>query len=130
MGSVLYRQFLSPGVKVINRSSFPVTLEEAGYDLQDGQSYPLTRLDAPGRYSSGGQIWIPDKLPQRLEPRSSLCLAWWDKYEEELKGKKIQHVYAKTACGARSRGRNRGLRAMAEKLAQGNAVMIPVEKQQ
>ena len=125
-GAAIQQPFLSPGIAVVNLSSFPVTVEEVGYDLKSGDVYPLSRIDARGQWSQSG-MWTPDRLPQRLEARASLRVAWWDKDEDSLKGKRIRSAYARTACGARVRRSNRVLRNVAERLANRHAVMEPVE---
>ena len=75
-------------------------------------------------------VSFPDKLPQRLEARTALRMTWWDKDEEALKGKRIRNAYARTACGSTARARSsRAFRKMAARLAQGCAVMEPIEDQ-
>jgi hypothetical protein len=115
----------SPGLKFINRSPFALTLQELGYEFSDGNTYRLTRLpDYPGERS--GPLWAPDKLPQRMEPRSFLRAALWDDDEQALMGKKIVCAYAVTACGSRfkvSRYLNRELRNLARDLASGRSVL-------
>ncbi len=119
----------SPGLKIVNMSSFPITLEEVGYFLKGGENYLLTRLDMPGQRSDSGFLWSPDKFPQMLEARTSLRIALWDKDEDELKGKRIVGAYAKTTCGVTAKvGRfNHKLRTLSNELSKGNAVMTPVE---
>jgi hypothetical protein len=126
-GSVIYRQFSSPGVLVRNLSSFPVVFEEIGYDFIDGESYCLSRIVSPGRWSEGGR-WMPDELPQKVEARTSLRMALWDKDEEKLKNKQIRRAYAKTACGITAHGRNRALRKVFKRLTYGYSVFEPLEK--
>src|SRR5580704_3366668 len=75
-GGAIYGRFLSPAVAIINLSSFPVTVEEVGYEVDGGEKHMLSRIDAPARLAAGGQFWISDRLPQRLESRSALRMAW------------------------------------------------------
>jgi hypothetical protein len=129
-GGTESRPLTSPGLKIVNKSSFPVTIEEVGYSLKGSENYYLlTRLDMPGQSSKSGFLWTPDKFPQRLEARTSLRLAWWDKDEDALKGKRIVGAYAKTTCGIMTKvGRfNLKLRTLADELAKGTSVMKPLE---
>lgn len=80
--------FLSPGIEIVNLSAFPISIAEVGYELKSGLNFKLTRLDTRGRYVQA--LWIPDKLPQRLDARSSLRVALSDNDEEHLKGKEIR----------------------------------------
>jgi hypothetical protein len=57
-GGTISKPFRSPGVLVVNRSLFPVTIEEVGYDIGNGGPYVLSRLDSPGQYSNEGR-WFP-----------------------------------------------------------------------
>lgn len=109
--------FLSPGIEIVNLSSFPISVAEVGYELKSGLNFKLTRLDTRGRYVQA--FWIPDKLPQRLDARSSLRIALSDDDEEHLKGKEIRRCYVITECHTKVYGRNRHLRDTAEKLARG-----------
>ena len=126
-GGEITQPFLSPGVAIVNLSSFPVTLEEVGYELKAGETYRLSRIDAPARWSTMGSP-ILEELPKRLEARSSIRLSWWDEDEQSLKGKRINRAYARTACGTLSHGRNRTLRKMASRLAQGSDVVEAIEQ--
>jgi len=76
-GQAIPKPVRSPGVLVVNRRSFPVTIEEVGYDIGTDGHYILSRLDSPGRYTNKERL-IEDRLPQRLEARTSLRVTWWD----------------------------------------------------
>jgi hypothetical protein len=123
MGQAIYGRFLSPGIAVINLGSFPVTLEEVGYEFKDGEKYPLTRIADPN-WSSG----VSEKLPQRLEAHASVRMSLWVQEEETLKGLRIRRAYARTACGTTVCVRNHALRRLTEQLTRGEPLMERVEK--
>jgi hypothetical protein len=122
-GQVIYGRFLSPGIAVVNLSSFPVTLEEVGYEFKDGEKYPLTRIDNPNQRSG-----VSEELLQRLEAHGAVRMSLWRPEEERLRGLRISRAYARTACGTTLCVRNRALRKLAEQLTRGEALMERVEK--
>lgn len=121
-GQVIYGRFLSPGIEVINLSSFPLTLEEAGYEFKDGEKYLLTRIDDPKQYSG-----VSKTLPQRLESHGALRMSLWPQEGEHLRGLRIRRAYARTACGANVRTRNHALRTLNEQLMGSEALMKRIE---
>ena len=125
-GSIQELPFRSPGIEVVNLSAFPITVADVGYEFRTGENYPLSRLDKGGRFN--GHFWIFDKLPQRLEARSSLRVALWDKDEEYLKGKRIQRCYAITECHTSAYGRNPSLQETAKRLAKDMDIFEPVQE--
>ena len=129
LGGATRQLFMSPGLKILNNSPFPVTLEEAGYVLKGGGNYLLTRLDMPDQQSESGFLSSPERFPQGPEVRTSLRVAWWDNDEDNLKGKHILRAYAKTTCGtiAKVGKLDSKLRTLADELAKGSAVMKPLE---
>ena len=124
-GGKIEKTVCSPAVSIVNLSPFPITLEEIGYELKNHAPHSLSRVGLPGRVSGG--MWIPDKLPQRLESHASLKVAWWDEDEKALKGKCIRRAYAKTVCGTTVRGKNSLLNSVAGRLVKGEDVMAVVE---
>jgi hypothetical protein len=121
--------FLVPGVEVINLSAFPITINEVGYEVTGGSSYPLSELDAPVRWTPAADATIPivDKLPQRLDPRASLRMVWSQADEPNLKGKTLRRTYAKTVCGTTARGRSAMLRELRAKVNRGIEVIERIE---
>ncbi len=109
-------------------SSFPVTVKEVGYVFEDGSEYHRLEVIAAPRWieTSGGTIPMPEKLPQRLEPRAALSMKWTN-VEPQLRGKRIKRAYAKTACGTTAHGRSTTLNVLARKLECGEEVTERIE---
>lgn len=123
LGQAIYGHFLAPGISVVNLGSFPVILEQVGYEFRDGEKYPLTRIATPSR-STG----VAEKLPQRLEAHGVVRMSVWVQEEERLRGMRIRRAYARTACGTTVWVRNRVLGRLTERLTRGEAIMERVEK--
>jgi len=128
-GQPIYEKAISPSITVVNTSSFPVTVEEVGYEVEGDATFRLSRIVEPaeGRYSSTGMTWIPEKLPQRLEPRTAIKLAWHDRDQQHLAGKRIRRAVVKTACGAIVRARNKSLRDLSQSVKNGQQAIRPVQ---
>lgn len=129
-GNPILGHFLVPGVEVINLRSFPVTVKEVGYEVKDGTTHPLSEIDASLRWTQTGAGTIPivEKLPQRLEPRASLRMAWPENDEPNLRGKQIRRAYVKTVCGTTARARSSALTELAWKMTHGEQVVERVEE--
>ncbi len=125
-GSVITKPYVAPGVKIVNLSSFAVTLEEVGYELQDGQQYALSRIDSVGRISGG--MYAPDKLLRQIQPRGSLRMLGKSSDESNLNNKRIHKVYARTACGTTQRKRNKEIKRISSLLENGQPVVQQFEQ--
>ena len=76
------------GIGVINLSEFPVTISDVGFLLKNKQRATTISVDS---------IDQPDKLPVRLEPRTS-----YHKYfniEKAVLPKQTKYAYVNTQCG-------------------------------
>jgi|SRR5579872_551248 len=120
-GQVCSGTFITPAIDVVNHSNFPITITEVGYEVDRSETYRLSRIDAPVRWQ--GHMPVSEKLPQRMESRTSLRLAWSDQDKTNLKGKQIRRAYAKTACGTTAHGHNSELRRLVECLKRGKVVI-------
>ena len=82
------------GIEVINLSLIPVTVEEVGFYLSDGNKIiPI-------------QPWITDggPYPRRLEPRTSFTVAFEENLLKKPEFKKAECAFAKTACSMKFKG--------------------------
>ena len=93
-GNPIYGLFVSPGVRVVNSSSFPVTIEEVGYEMHEGDLYPLSRIENIEQWTG-----TFSRLPQHIESHASMSLALWNREEDKVRGRRIRRAYAKTTCG-------------------------------
>jgi hypothetical protein len=125
-GNPVYGRFFSPGILIVNLSSFAVTIEDVGYEFPDGERYALSRIDAPGRFVAAG-LHVAESFPQRLESHTSLRVALWDKEEERIRGMRIHRAYAKTSCGTTVVIKHRLLRSLTDQLTCGEPLFERVE---
>ena len=96
-------------LKILNLSSFPVTIENAGFILRDGGRHFLKettrKREVVGRY----HYFDREDPPQQLQPRASLHVVVTDHDVSELKGLSIKKSFATTACGTTKYGKSLAL---------------------
>lgn len=92
-------------ITVVNRSDFPVTINEVGF------LYKGTK----NRSALIPMLFDDQTLPRRLEPRTDMTI--YGKTTSIRRDQFIDYAFAKTACGYMKKGSSPYLKALAKELA-------------
>jgi hypothetical protein len=96
-------------IEIVNFSSFPVIISEAGFCLTGGVKPRRSKIARP--QLSGGGDW-----PRRLESREVVSIGF--NRREAIRGReKISNVYAVTSCGNAVSGARRDYKRLQKELA-------------
>jgi len=96
-------------IEVINRSSFPVTITEFGFELEGTSK----RAVPTAQFIDGGS------LPRRLDSREALTAYFdtGDLFDVKQQGFQLRRAFVSTACGVTARGSSPALRQVRDEMA-------------
>lgn len=93
---------IQPCIEVINVSIFPISINQIGFSLRGGGDLISTQP-----FLSHGE-----KLPVRLESRSSTTIYFPPEILNDPKFRTVKYAFAKTQCGLLFKGRSKALAGM------------------
>jgi len=92
-----------PCIEIVNMSTFPVTIRDAGFVLKEGEKrmVPTTHAFLDG-----------SSLPKRLESRSACTVYFAPDSLDHPDFQSIRCAFARTDCGHEARGKSGALRSL------------------